>query len=209
MNHNATAYSGTTPTYGTGKFGNALTGGLLLVAGSLDSPSGVGSVEGWFSTTSTNFQFIGGINGGSQSTLVGCNFGTQGGKFLLQLVGGANGGGTYSSISTVNDGAQHYFLINFDGTTATVYVDGKLPVLAAVQHQHEVRLPPEPSSSARRATPVSPGRAPLARSGSTPSSSPPPRSPPRRSLVRPPARSRYSSSTPTATTPGPTPTRSC
>lgn len=112
--YNAT--SSGSPTYVTGRFGNALnpSGGRLTLPASITNATG--TFEAWVNTTSTS-----GI-----SVAFGCN--TTGAQQWFGVSSGVAAGsiGATSLTSSINiaDGAWHHLAITLTGTTATLWVDG-------------------------------------------------------------------------------------
>lgn len=107
-----------TVTYGTGKFGAALTGGVLALASGLTAP--VGTIEAWIKTTTTRGPVVAiGASTGNAMWL-----GTQGGAGVGQVCAGLPG----SSISggpALNNGAWHHIAVTYDGANATIWADGQ------------------------------------------------------------------------------------
>jgi hypothetical protein len=78
------------------------------------------TVEGWINTTSTGEQFLAGY--GLTSTSEGFNVAVQPDDVI---VSGYSDDLTFTSPSALDDGSWHFVVATTDGSSATVYVDGK------------------------------------------------------------------------------------
>lgn len=118
MTINLTTLRGT-PAYGAGKFGNALTAGVLGTTNSTAWNSAVGTIEAWVKFTGTATRVAIGNNHTASN---GVWLGTQEGKVSCGLIGSIGPTGT----TLINDGAWHHIALTFDGTNAKVWADGTL-----------------------------------------------------------------------------------
>lgn len=115
--HDAVVASGT-PTYTAGKFGNALSGGSLAIAGDLSSD--VGTIECWVkNSTSGNGNQVA-VGNSATGIWIGQNN-------LGNAIFGRSGGAGTSTVA-IADGVWHHLLLTITGTTYTLYVDGVVAI---------------------------------------------------------------------------------
>lgn len=105
-----------TPTYGAGKFGNALLGGVIGTSAPWAATAAVGTLEAWVRDGGANWR-----------QAVGVHTGAWIGHDGPGLAGGPGGGEIISALGQTNgDGQWHHLALTMDGSHARLWVDGKL-----------------------------------------------------------------------------------
>lgn len=119
MSTNLTTLRGT-PTYAAGKFGNALTAGVLGTATTGVWNATVGTVEAWVKTTATTALCAVG-NGPVSTAAYGLWLGVNNGKAFWRDA-------TSETESTViiNNDVWHHLAVTYDGSNVRLWVDGAL-----------------------------------------------------------------------------------
>lgn len=114
-----------TPAFAAGKFGNAITSGVLGTTTDLNSA--VGTLEAWVRSTAIAGTRVAVGNSGTATNGIWIGMAGSG----MATSGLPASAGPTATTPAINDGAWHHLALTIDGTNAKLWVDGTLAATSA------------------------------------------------------------------------------